>query len=181
MAMNMRRALLLLPIPVFVVLIGVLLAGFFLGRHDIHPSALIGKEFPAFESMKLRSGAVVTNDDLKGELRLVNIWGSWCVACVDEHDVLTEIVRTKGVSLIGVNYKDERTDALAWLARYGDPYEYHLVDPEGDLGVNLGVYGAPETFVVDATGIVRFKHIGALTHEIFAEQIEPLLSASSND
>lgn len=181
MAVNKRRLLLLLPIPFFLILLAVLVAGFYLGRHDVHPSALLGSTFPSFKSIKLRSGQTVTSEDLKGEVRLVNVWASWCVACVDEHDVLSKIAETSHISLIGISYKDERTDALNWLTRYGDPYDFHLVDLNGDLGVNLGVYGAPETFLVDRDGIVRYKHIGAMTHEIWREEIEPLVGDVSNE
>ena len=181
MAVDKRRMLLLLPIPVFLSLLAVLVAGFYLGRHDVHPSALLGAPFPSFESMKLRSGETVNEHDLKGEMRLVNVWASWCAACVDEHDVLTDIVQSSRISLIGISYKDERSDALNWLTRFGDPYEFHLVDRNGDLGVNLGVYGAPETFLLDRDGVVRYKHIGAMTLDIWRDEIEPLIDGMNGE
>ena len=106
---------------------------------------------------------------------LLNVWASWCITCRYEHPVIEEIARMNVVPIVGLNYRDARNDAVAWLQRYGDPYAYHLADEPGRVAIDFGVYAAPETFLVDANGMIRFKHIGALSPEIVQEEILPLL------
>ncbi len=177
----MSRASLFVPLGVFVVLAGLLYAGFFLNDpHDL-PSALIGKPFPAFDLPALGTAetAAARHDaaDLQGRVVLVNVWATWCPTCRAEHDELIRIHRESGVPIVGINYKDDAAKARVWLARYGDPYEYNIVDRDGTLGVDLGVYGAPETFLVDASGIIVYKRVGEVNRHIWDAEIKPRIDA----
>ena len=165
----------LLPLALFVALAVLLAAG--LGRDPkLVPSPLIDKPAPAFALVRLDDPQVtIKRDDLLGKVWILNVWASWCVACRQEHPLLVDFARRKTVLLYGLNYKDQRSDGLAWLGRYGNPYDASLVDADGKVGIDYGVYGVPETFVVDKQGVVRFKQIGPLTPEVLREQIEPLL------
>ncbi|MEO5882146.1 MAG: DsbE family thiol:disulfide interchange protein, partial [Caldimonas sp.] len=111
----------------------------------------------------------------RGKVWVLNVWASWCVACREEHPLLVEFARKRVVPLYGLNYKDKREDANAWLARFGNPYDASLFDDEGRVGIDFGVYGVPETFVIDQNGVIRLKHIGPLTPAVLATKIEPLL------
>ena len=149
------------------------------------PSALIGQPVPTFSlpGMK-RTDRPLTEADLRGKPRIVNVWASWCVACQQEHPVLMALHRElaqKGQvdALYGVNYKDKPDAARLWLLRGGDPYADSIVDAMGRLGIDLGVYGVPETFVLDANGRIVFRHAGALTPEVIRNQIQPLLEPRS--
>jgi cytochrome c biogenesis protein CcmG/thiol:disulfide interchange protein DsbE len=170
-----RKILLASPLLGLFVLAFVLTIGFDIGRHDIHPSSLLDKPFPDFELPSLHSQETVLLSDLLGEPRLFNVWASWCIACRIEHDLLRRIAERGDVSVIGINYKDQRLDALSWLFDLGDPYSLSILDSNGDLGVNLGVYGAPESFLMDATGVIRYKHVGPLTDQIWESEVLPIL------
>lgn len=176
--MNWR---LTIPLTVFLVIGSLLFAG--LGRDpDIVPSPLIGKQAPAFTLPRLDDlESRVSREDLMGRPYLLNVWGSWCYACRLEHDVITRLAESGRVPVYGLNYKDRREDAQRWLDQFGDPYAFSLYDPEGRVSMDFGVYGAPETYLVDATGTIRYKHIGPLTEEIVAEQILPLLTDMENN
>ncbi len=144
------------------------------------PSPLVGKPLPAFAlptvaDPKRRVGP----EALRGRVYLLNVWASWCVSCREEHPLLNELARNKTVTLIGLNYKDKREDALAWLAGMGDPYELSFADTDGRLGIELGVYGVPETFVIDKEGIIRYKHIGPLTPAALEQKLLPLIKELS--
>ncbi len=140
------------------------------------PSPLIGKPAPQFSLPLLHDpGLEVTSAELLGEPYLLNVWGSWCPACRVEHPVLERYAATGDIRVIGYNWKDEREDALRWLEQFGDPYEVVLVDYEGRSAIDWGVYGAPETFLVDAGGIVRWKHVGPLTDDIVDEVLSPMV------
>ncbi|MCY3884246.1 MAG: DsbE family thiol:disulfide interchange protein [Gammaproteobacteria bacterium] len=169
------RILLACPLLGFLALVFILTIAFDLGRHDIHPSSLIDKPFPDFELPSLRTHETVNLGSLLGEARLINIWASWCIACRSEHGLLQQIAERGDVSIVGVNYKDQRSDAVSWLFELGDPFAMNIFDSEGDLGVDLGVYGAPETFLVDAQGFIRYKRVGPLTDQIWQDEIEPIL------
>ena len=169
------RLLLATPLAGFAILIVVLALGFDLGRHDIHPSSLLNKPFPEFDLQTLATNQSMTRENLVGTPRLINVWASWCVACRTEHNVLKTIANTKEVSLVGINYKDTPLAALGWLSELGNPFEFNIVDPLGDLGVDLGVYGAPESFLIDAEGVIQFKHVGPLTLENWKNDIQPLI------
>ena len=140
------------------------------------PSPLIGKPVPAFRLPSLHQpGQQVSPADLRGQMWLFNVWASWCAACRDEHDVITELAKMKLLPVYGLNYKDKREDALAWLSRYGDPYAASLVDADGRVGIDFGVYGVPETYLIDQQGVIRYKKTGALTREEVTGKILPLV------
>lgn len=167
---------LLLPLAVFALIGALLYTG--LGRDpDLVPSPLIGKPMPEFTLPRLHSPEdQVAHGDLTGNGPfLINVWGSWCYACRVEHDVLTRLAQTGHAPVYGLNYKDRREDALRWLRQFGDPWALHLYDPEGRVSMDFGVYGAPETYVVDSSGIIRFKHVGPLTDELVDNEILPLV------
>lgn len=139
------------------------------------PSPLIGKAAPELRLPELalpesRLGIA----DLKGKAYVLNVWGSWCVSCRIEHPVITELARS-GAVVVGYNYKDSPEDAARWLDQFGNPFALVVQDRDGQAALDWGIYGAPETFVIDAGGVVRYKHIGPLTPEIVAERIRPVL------
>ena len=165
----------LIPVILFVAL-GILLAvGLKIADHKSEiPSPLIGKPLPPFELPVLgQPERVLTNDDLIGEPFLLNVWASWCPTCRVEHPYIEELARSGAVRVVGFNYKDELPDAVAWLARFGDPYEITLQDYSGRYAIDLGVYAAPESFLVDADGTIIFKQIGAVTPEVIENEILP--------
>ncbi len=168
-----------LPLGLFVVIVALLAVG--LSRDPRHvPSPLIGKPAPDFNLQSLAAPArVLTIADLRGQVFMLNVWASWCVACRTEHPLLLELAASGVVDIIGLNYKDERPDALAWLRERGDPYRLSVHDPQGDLGLDLGVYGVPETFVIDAGGVIRYKHIGPLSPDVLDTELLPLLAKLS--
>ena len=174
------KAKYLIPAAIFlgmVAIFGLVLYQIGQGR-DIKevPSPLIGKPVPQFElPLLLKPEESFSSEQLKGQVSLVNVWASWCVSCRAEHQVLNELVKYNKVNLIGLNYKDEVVDARRWLSQYGDPYQLSISDIEGLTGIDWGVYGVPETFVIDKKGIVRLKHTGPVTHKDIKEKIIPLL------
>jgi cytochrome c biogenesis protein CcmG/thiol:disulfide interchange protein DsbE len=170
-----KRWQFLAPLALFAVMLGFLAVGLNLNPREV-PSPLIGKPAPAFELARLDDPAQkITHDDLKGQVWILNVWASWCVACRQEHPLLVDFARRSPVPLYGLNYKDKRDDGLAWLRRFGDPYKASLFDLDGRVGIDFGVYGVPETFVIDKQGVIRFKQIGPVTPEVLRDQIEPLL------
>lgn len=166
---------------VFLSLMGLLLYGVSQsGRadRDALPSPLIGKPAPAFALPVLHEPQrTVTLEQLKGQPFLLNVWGSWCVECRVEHPVLTRFAETRRLRVVGYNWKDEPADALRWLEQFGNPYWLVLADVEGRAAIDWGIYGAPETFLVDAGGMIRWKHIGALTDEVIEGELLPALAA----
>lgn len=165
----------LLPLGVFFGLVVFLALGLKLDPKEV-PSPLIDKSAPEFSLTQLDTPSrVIRRDDLLGKVWMLNVWASWCVACRQEHPLLVEFSQRKLLPIYGLNYKDERNDGLTWLARFGNPYDASLYDRDGRVGIDWGVYGVPETFIVDRQGIVRFKHIGPLTPEIVRLRIEPLV------
>ena len=163
----------IVPLIIFAAL-GLLLAyGLNLDPRKI-PSPLIGKSLPAFSLPTVADPArKVGRDDMLGRVYLLNVWASWCVACRQEHPFLNELARNKTVSIIGLNYKDKREDALGWLGSLGNPYELSLSDTDGRLGIDLGVYGVPETFVIDKQGVIRYKQIGPISPEVWEKELLP--------
>jgi cytochrome c biogenesis protein CcmG/thiol:disulfide interchange protein DsbE len=165
----------LLPLAVFVLLVGFLAVGLNLNPREV-PSPLVGKPAPAFSLPTLAEpGQRLGSQELRGQVWLLNVWASWCVACRQEHPLLVDLAKTGKVTLIGLNYKDKRDEALAWLAQHGDPYRSSVADTEGLVGIDFGVYGVPETFVIDAAGVIRHKHIGPVTPEALQGTILPLV------
>jgi cytochrome c biogenesis protein CcmG/thiol:disulfide interchange protein DsbE len=160
-----------LPAAVLVALILLFAAGLRLDPTKV-PSPLIGKPAPAF-SLPVLEGGTLATADLQGPV-LVNYWASWCTPCLDEHPLLMELARS-GVKIVGINYKDAPEDARRWLARHGNPFATIAQDRDGRAGLDWGVYGVPETFVVDAARVIRHKHIGPLKREAYAADIAPLL------
>lgn len=172
----MKRLFLFLPVILVIVLGVVLFAGIGKDPNRLE-SALIGKPVPAFNLSDLAdAGRQLDGEVFRGEVSLLNVWGTWCPACRDEHDDLLWLAEDKGVRIIGLNYKDNREDALVWLERLGDPYAVSIYDPRGTLGFDLGVYGAPETYVIDAEGIVRHRHVGVVNEKVWKEDLEPLVA-----
>lgn len=173
----MNRIRLFVPLIAFAVLALVLYLGFTLRDPHLLPSALVDRPFPDFDLPVLDGGGLrATAANLEGEVRLVNVWATWCPTCLAEHEELKRI-RATGLSVVGINYKDDSADAVAWLQRHGDPYEYSVVDANGDLGVDLGVYGAPETFLVDAGGVIRYKRVGEVNTMIWRDELLPAIEA----
>jgi cytochrome c biogenesis protein CcmG, thiol:disulfide interchange protein DsbE len=166
-----------IPLALFGVLVGFLAVGLKLNPREV-PSPLIGKPAPAFSLTHLAdAGKTLGRDELLGKVWLLNVWASWCTPCLEEHPHLVALARTQQVPLIGLNYKDTRPNAAQWLARHGNPYEASLFDGDGRTGIDFGVYGVPETFVVDKAGVIRFKHVGPLTPQVIQERIVPLVKA----
>ncbi|GAB2517553.1 DsbE family thiol:disulfide interchange protein [Lysobacter humi (ex Lee et al. 2017)] len=166
-----------LPLGVFGLLALLLTAGVWMsGRRDRDaiPSPLIGKPAPAFALPVLHEpGRVLRDSDLRGQPYVLNVWGSWCPACRDEHPVLTRFAETRRIRLVGYDLKDTRQDALRWLEQFGNPYWVVIADESGDTALDWGIYGAPETFLVDGAGRVRWKHVGPLTDAIVRDELLP--------
>jgi cytochrome c biogenesis protein CcmG/thiol:disulfide interchange protein DsbE len=161
----------LAPLGIFALLAVLLGFGLTLKPAEV-PSPLIGRSAPAFEASALRQPQrTISLADITGEVAVVNVWASWCVACLDEHPYIMALA--EHVPVYGLNYKDEREAAIAWLDRHGDAYVASAFDPEGRVGLDWGVYGVPETYLLDANGVIRYKHIGAITERTLAEQLLP--------
>jgi cytochrome c biogenesis protein CcmG, thiol:disulfide interchange protein DsbE len=164
----------LLPLAVFIVLVGFLWVGLSLKPREV-PSPLIDKPAPAFALSRLDNPQqAVTPQDLRGQVWLLNVWASWCVACLDEHPVLVEFSKSGALPIYGLNYKDSPDAARAWLGKHGNPYTVSIVDGDGRVGIDYGVYGVPETFLIDKEGVIRFKQIGPVTPEVLRDKILPL-------
>lgn len=168
----MKRLLMLIPLALFLAVALFLYRGLYLNPTEL-PSALIDKPFPAFSLPAVSGGPLITQADLQGQPALVNVWATWCPSCRVEHPFLTEL-RTQGVRIIGVNYKDDNAAARKWLVDLHDPYQLNIEDAKGSLGLDLGVYGAPETFLVDRNGIIRHKYVGVIDKQIWREQLAGL-------
>ena len=163
----------------FIGLVGLMLYGVVRSGdadRDVLPSALIGKPAPDFTLPVLHNPDFqVSAADLRGAPYLLNVWGSWCYACREEHAVLTAFAETKRMRVVGYNWKDGKEDALRWLEQFGNPYMMVLADVEGRTAIDWGIYGAPETFLVDGAGIIRWKHVGPLTDAVIADELMPAL------
>jgi cytochrome c biogenesis protein CcmG, thiol:disulfide interchange protein DsbE len=166
----------LTPLAIFLVLAGFLGYGLNLNPREV-PSPLIDKPAPAFRAALLAEpGKSVSRDDLLGKTWILNVWASWCAPCREEHPLWVDYAKRSPVPIYGLNYKDSDKAGLAWLRQLGDPYAASLTDPQGRIGIDYGVYGVPETFVIDRQGIVRFKHVGPITPAVLRDKIEPLVS-----
>ncbi len=163
-----------LPLIIFLCLSLLLYIGLFRENKGQLPSALINDPLPSFNLNTVKNpDRQVSEHDMLGEVALINVWGTWCPACRVEHPYLVDLA-SKGVIIYGVNYKDDQVEARKWLQGLEDPYRFSVNDQLGELGVNLGVYGAPETYLIDAEGIVRFKHVGIVDDRVWKEDLEPL-------
>ncbi|MBI5137439.1 MAG: DsbE family thiol:disulfide interchange protein [Nitrospirae bacterium] len=163
----------ILPLGVFVVLVGFLAVGLRLNPREV-PSVLIDKPAAAFTVPQLEDPSLTfAPEEMKGKVWLFNVWASWCVSCRQEHPLLVQLARGGEVPIIGLDYKDERAAALAWLRDWGNPYTLSAVDANGRVGMDYGVYGVPETYLIDKEGIIRYKQIGPLTPQVIQEVILP--------
>ena len=164
----------LLPLGILVVLVGFLAAGLTLNPREV-PSPLIGKPAPAFDLPILHQpDKRFVPADMRGKVWLLNVWASWCVSCRDEHPVLVELSKRGVMPILGLNYKDKGDEATAWLKQFGNPYDLSVVDADGRIGIDYGVYGVPETYLIDAEGVIRYKQIGPLTMAILEHKVLPL-------
>ena len=171
--LTLRKSL-LVPLGVFILLLAFLWLGFGLKDPHLLPSALLDKPFPQFHLPDLHAPATLRGrDDLGQGPALVNVWASWCPSCLVEHPELTRLAK-EGLPIYGVNYNDPGDNARAWLARHGDPFVFSVADRHGELAIDLGVYGAPETFVLDTRGFIRHRHVGAVTPEVWQRQLAPI-------
>jgi cytochrome c biogenesis protein CcmG, thiol:disulfide interchange protein DsbE len=170
--MKPRHAVPLAAFALLAVLLGV---GLTLNPREV-PSPFIGKPAPAFRLPQLAdSGTPLSPADMAGQVWVLNVWASWCAPCREEHPLLVAVARQQQVPLVGLNYKDDPRNAQEWLRQLGDPYRATAVDRDGRVGIDYGVYGVPETFVIDKAGVVRFKHVGPLTQDVWARQVLPLV------
>jgi len=165
----MPRLLLFIPLVLFIILGGFLWKGLSIDPREL-PSALLDKPFPEFSLSALQQPErILTRQDFIGQPVLVNIWATWCPSCRQEHEQLLKIARSGDIAIIGLNYKDDRTGAMTWLQQLGNPYQFNIFDEDGMLGLDLGVYGAPETYLLDAQGFIRHRHVGVVTAAAWQE------------
>ena len=165
----------LLPLTIFGIMLGFLAVGLTLNPREI-PSPLVGKAAPVFSLPQLHEqDKMFSPDDMKGQVWLLNFWASWCSGCRTEHPVLMDLANSGLVPIYGVDYKDQRGEALAWLDEWGNPYPIVAVDAAGRVGIDYGVYGVPETYVIDKQGLIRYKQIGPLDDETVEKKILPLV------
>jgi cytochrome c biogenesis protein CcmG/thiol:disulfide interchange protein DsbE len=164
------------PFVAFVILAIFLYVGLGLNPHEV-PSPLINKPAPAFTLPQLHDPSKkFSSEDMKGQVWLLNVWASWCVSCREEHPVLMALSRKNIVPILGLDYKDKNEDGEAWLRNGGNPYTLVSTDADGRVGIDYGVYGVPETYVIDKQGVIRYKQIGAITHESLQKKILPLIA-----
>ena len=165
----------LLPLAAFLVVVGFLAVGLTLNPREL-PSPLVGKPAPAFSLPQLHDQAkVFSPNEMAGKVWLLNFWASWCGGCKEEHPVLLQLAKSGEVPIYGVDYKDTRDEALTWLRQHGNPYPLTAVDEAGRVGINYGVYGVPETYVIDKAGVIRYKQIGPLREDTLKTKILPLV------
>jgi cytochrome c biogenesis protein CcmG, thiol:disulfide interchange protein DsbE len=171
----MKSLRFLLPLSVFIALAAFLYAGLYRNPREV-PSPLVGKPTPSFAAPSLHDPQkTLTRETFMGKPWILNVWGSWCQPCREEHPVVIDLAKRSGVAVVGLNYKDTRPNAQRWLNNLGDPYAASIFDEAGRVGLDFGVYGVPETFVIDAQGVIRLKHTGPLTQAIVKAKIEPVL------
>ena len=164
------------PFIVFVVLAVFLYVGLGLNPHEV-PSPLINKPAPEFNLPQLHDPVKrFSSQDMKGQVWLLNVWASWCVSCREEHPVLVDLSRRNIVPIVGLDYKDKNEDGMAWLQNGGNPYSLVATDTNGKVGIDYGVYGVPETYLIDKQGVIRYKEIGAITHQKLQQKILPLIA-----
>ena len=172
----------ILPIIIFIGLFAFLAKSLFQPQTNI-PSPLIGQSMPAFSLGELNTDTSLTDKDILGTISLINVWATWCVGCEREHNFLIELAGNQSIDIpiIGINWKDRDDLALRWLSQRGNPYIVVLSDPIGKTAIDFGVYGAPETFVIDKKGIIRYKHIGPLTYEDVENKLLPMIRKLQNE
>ena len=166
-------------VGIFAALVLLLAAGLTLNPREV-PSPLIGKPAPDFTLPLLaQPDKTFSRSEMLGRVWILNVWASWCAPCIAEHPVVTEVAKAGAAPVVGLNYKDARDDALPWLKRHGDPFYLTVADVAGRIGIDYGVYGVPETYVIDRRGVIRFKHIGPLTREVVQKKVLPLVKELS--
>lgn len=164
-----------IPLVLFIGLVVFLALGLRRDPHEV-PSPLINKPAPAFQLPQLQDpGKTFSAQEMRGKVWLLNVWASWCVSCREEHPVLVDLSRTGAVPVYGLNWKDKREDALSWLNEFGNPYVVSASDLDGRVAIDYGVYGAPETYLIDKNGVIRYKQIGPVTPEVLAGKILPMV------
>lgn len=169
------KAKFLIPLGLFVVLVMFLAVGLGLDPRDV-PSPLVNKPAPAFKVSQLEQADLqFSPEDLKGKVWLLNVWASWCVACREEHPVLLEFSRSRMIPIVGLDYRDQRKDAMNVIRRSGNPYDLIAFDGDGRVGIDYGVYGVPESYLIDKAGMIRYKHTGPITDEALQKTIIPLI------
>jgi cytochrome c biogenesis protein CcmG/thiol:disulfide interchange protein DsbE len=177
----MGQARRFLPLALFLGLLVFLGIGLTLNPREV-PSPLVGKKAPAFALPRLDAPQQTFSEkDMLGKVWLLNVWASWCVSCREEHHVLLDIAKAGVIPVVGLNYKDEARDGIKWLRDMGDPYKLSIQDKDGRVGIDYGVYGVPETFLIDRHGVIRYKRIGILTPEIVKDKILPLVKELMKD
>jgi len=165
----------IIPLGIFLMLVGFFAVGLMRDPREV-PSPFIGKPAPVFKLAQLHEAdRVFTPEDMKGKVWLLNVWASWCVSCRVEHPLLVEMAKKNVVPIVGLNYKDKREDGMQWLGKFGNPYTLSAYDADGRVGIDYGVYGVPETFVIDKLGVIRYKQIGPITPEALEKQLLPLI------
>ncbi|MEI6801527.1 MAG: DsbE family thiol:disulfide interchange protein [Burkholderiales bacterium] len=170
------KAKFLIPLALFGVMVAFLAVGLRLDPHEV-PSPLVNKPAPVFQVPQVEQPELeFASADLKGKVWLLNVWASWCVACREEHPVLMNFSRAQMIPIIGLDYKDQRKDALSVVKRSGNPYDIIAFDADGRVGIDYGVYGVPESYLIDKNGIIRYKHIGPITQEALTKTIIPLIN-----
>jgi cytochrome c biogenesis protein CcmG, thiol:disulfide interchange protein DsbE len=166
-----------IPFVLFLALAGFFAVGLTKDPREV-PSPLIDKPAPAFRIEQLHDAKKpFAPEDMRGQVWLLNVWASWCVSCRVEHPLLVEIAKRNVVPIVGLNYKDQRADGVQWLEKFGNPYQLSAWDIDGRVGIDYGVYGAPETFVIDKQGVIRYKHIGPISPEALEKKILPLIKS----
>ena len=171
----MKALPLVIPLAAFVAIAAFLAVGLTRDPREV-PSPFIDKPAPAFRIEQLHDAKVAFSpEDMRGKVWLLNVWASWCVSCRAEHPLLVDMAKRRLVPIVGLNYKDKREDGLQWLTKFGDPYSLSAYDVEGRVGIDYGVYGVPETFVIDKQGVIRYKQIGPITPEALEKTILPLI------
>ena len=166
------RLKLFVPLLLFAVLAVFLFRGLSLDPKEM-PSALIDRPLPEFTLPSLGQERLLSRNDVTGQVALLNVWATWCVSCRVEHPYL-RLLADQGVPIYGINYKDDDNDALRWLDELGNPYRANIADREGTLGLDLGVYGAPETYLVDAAGVIRYRHVGVVDERVWQTVLQPI-------
>lgn len=161
------------PLLVFVIMLAFLCKGLDL-KPSALPSSLLGEKFPKFALPTLDNGLLVVNESIfQGHISVLNVWASWCTNCNKEYLMLQDLVKTHKFQLIGMNYKDSKYNADLWLNKFGNPYKVNIVDADGQLGIDLGVYGTPTTYIIDRAGVIRYRHVGILTNDLWNKVIIP--------
>jgi cytochrome c biogenesis protein CcmG/thiol:disulfide interchange protein DsbE len=168
----MKTARYLIPLILFAVIMALLWKGLQKDPHEL-PSALINQPVAEFSYPSLLNKQPITKQQFLGHVTLLNVWATWCITCHAEHAVLMDIANSKEVVIYGLNYKDDPAAARQWLQKYGNPYQDVILDDKGTLAIDFGVYGTPETFIIDSQGIIRYKHIGAISPAAWKDKIEP--------